>query len=80
MAITQGLDISTMHSHWFNKSFCWFSFLEKGNLFSSLFQNLGCYSGVVVLFAGTCGIDVVMCTTPSNTPSPRPARVHSEIK
>jgi hypothetical protein len=41
MAKAQELGMSTMHSTICKKSFCWFSFLGKGNSFSSLFEKFG---------------------------------------
>jgi hypothetical protein len=41
MAKTQVIGRSTKHSTLYKKSFCWFSFLEKGNLFSLCFEIWG---------------------------------------
>jgi hypothetical protein len=41
MAITQVLGRSTMHSTIYKKSFCWFSFLEKGNSFFFFVSKFG---------------------------------------
>jgi hypothetical protein len=41
MAMTQVFGVSTMHSTICNKKICWFSFLEKGNLFSLCFEIWG---------------------------------------